>query len=93
MDQLETAKAVRRTFLNWLGLDLKSTWKYKLRQGVTFYECMLTIHKHQVTLSVEKEKMQHIELFVEEMKQQLRDSGYPGLILPRHCFLQKSLHA
>lgn len=93
MDQLETAKTVRKTFLNWLGLNLKSTWKYKLRQGIAFYECTLTIHKRQVTLSVEKEKMQHIELFVEEMKQQLRDSGYPGLILPRRFFLQKSLQA
>ncbi len=89
MSQQETAQAVRKTFLNWLGLNLKSTWKYRFRNGVHFYECALTIHKHTVTLSVEKEKMNHLEHFVEEMKQQLRDSGYPGLILPRRCFEEK----
>lgn len=92
MDQLETAKIIRKTFLTWLGLNLKSTWKYKFREGIYFYECTLAIHKHSVTLSVEKEKMQHVENFVEEMKQQLRNSGYPGLILPRRCFEQKLLN-
>lgn len=89
MSQQETAKAVRKTFLTWLGLNLKSTWKYRFRNGVHYYECTLTIHKRIVTLSVEKEKMQQLERFVEEMKQQLRDSGYPGLILPKRCFEQK----
>ncbi len=89
MSQLETARVIRKTFLTWLGLNLKSTWKYKIREGVYFYECTLAIHKRQITLSVEKEKMQHIERFVEEMKQQLRDLGYPGLILPRRFFEQK----
>lgn len=91
MNQLETAKIIRRTFLTWLGLNLKSTWKYKFRDGVHFYECTLAIHKRSVTLSVEKEKMQHIENFVEEMKQQLRNSGYPGLILPKRYYEQKLL--
>jgi hypothetical protein len=89
MSQLETAREVRKTFLTWLGLNLKSTWKYKNRNGIAYYECTLAIHKRQVVLSVEKEKMNHIEQFVEEMKQQLRDSGYPGLVLPRRYFEQK----